>query len=112
MQSIGKDNRIPRPDFIQSDFIDLAAPYDEGLLLCNPPYGERLGDEAEAEALYKKMGALWTNFPNWQIGVITASRQFQKCSGHYADKLKSFKAGNLDTYFYMYSGASGKKEKA
>ena len=112
LQSIGKDNRIPRPDFIQSDFIDLAAPYDEGLLLCNPPYGERLGDEAEAEALYKKMGALWTNFPNWQIGVITASKQFQKCSGRYADKLKSFKAGNLDTHFYMYSGSSGKKEKA
>ena len=112
LQFIGKDNRIPRPDFIQSDFIDLAAPYDEGLLLCNPPYGERLGDEAEAEALYKKMGTLWTNFPNWQIGVITASRQFQKCSGHYADKLKSFKAGNLDTHFYMYSGSFGKKEKA
>ena len=112
LQSIGKDNRIPRPDFIQSDFIDLTAPYDDGLLLSNPPYGERLGDEAEAEALYKKMGALWTNFPNWQIGVITASKQFQKCSGRYADKLKSFKAGNLDTHFYMYSGSSGKKEKA
>ena len=112
LQSIGKDNRIPRPDFIQSDFIDLAAPYDAGLLLCNPPYGERLGDETEAEALYKKMGALWTNFPNWQIGVITASRQFQKCSGRYADKLKSFKAGNLDTHFYMYFGDSAKKDKA
>lgn len=112
LQSIGKDNRIPRPDFIQSDFIDLAAPYDEGLLLCNPPYGERLGDETEAEALYKKMGALWTNFPNWQIGVITASRQFQKCSEHYADKLKSFKAGNLDTHFYMYTEAFGGKRKA
>ena len=112
LQSIGKDNRIPRPDFIQSDFVDLASPYDEGLLLCNPPYGERLGDEAEAEALYKKMGALWTNFPNWHIGVITASRQFQKCSGHYADKLKTLKAGNLDTHFYMYFGASDKKEKA
>jgi putative N6-adenine-specific DNA methylase len=118
LQLIGKDDKIPRPDFIQSDFDDLTAPYEEGLLLCNPPYGERLGDEAEAEALYKKMGSLWTNFPGWEIGVITSNKKFQECFGHYATLLKDIKAGNLDTCFYMYLGKeekgrrNGKKQTA
>jgi putative N6-adenine-specific DNA methylase len=102
LQLIGRDDRIPRPDFIQSDFEELHAPYAEGLLLCNPPYGERLGDEAEAEALYKKMGSLWTAFSGWEMGVITSNKKFQECFGHYATLLKDLKAGNLDTCFYMY----------
>src|SRR5574344_2920869 len=111
LQLIGKDDKIPRPDFIQSDFNDLTAPYEEGLLLCNPPYGERLGDEAEAEALYRKMGSLWTNFPEWEIGVITSNKKFQECLGHYATLLKDIKAGNLDTCFYMYLGKEEKGRK-
>lgn len=111
LQLIGKDDKIPRPDFIQSDFNDLTAPYEEGLLLCNPPYGERLGDEAEAEALYRKMGSLWTNFPEWEIGVITSNKKFQECFGHYATLLKDIKAGNLDTCFYMYLGKEEKGRK-
>ena len=37
LQLIGSDARIERPDFIVSDFRDLRAPYEKGLLLCNPP---------------------------------------------------------------------------
>lgn len=110
LQLIGSDKRIPRPDFIVSDFAGLRAPYPSGLLLCNPPYGERIGDDEEARALYKKMESLFTDFAGWQIGVITSHRQFQECLGRYAHKIKSIKAGNLDTTFYMYSGDEKHKE--
>ena len=103
LQSIGSDAKIPRPDFMQADFRELAAPYDTGLLLCNPPYGERMGDEAQAAALYKNMAALNTRFGGWNIGVITAHKSFQECFGRYADLLKSIKAGNLNTTLYIYS---------
>jgi len=103
LQLIGSDARIKRPDFTQADFRDLQAPYPEGLLLCNPPYGERLGDEHEAEALYKDMGCLFSAFPGWEIGVITSNAKFQECIGHYATLLKGLKAGNLDTCFYIYT---------
>jgi putative N6-adenine-specific DNA methylase len=107
LQLIGSDARIPRPEFILSDFADLKAPYEEGLLLCNPPYGERLGDEEHAEALYKKMGGLWTIFSGWEMGVISSNKKFQECFGHYASLLKTLKAGNLDTCFYIYPGKAG-----
>lgn len=102
LKSIGLSKHIQRPDFIQSDFADLAAPYDSGLLLCNPPYGERLEDEESARELYKKMDSLWTEFPGWDLGVITSNKDFLDSFGHKTSNIKKLKAGNLDTAFYIY----------
>ena len=102
LKSIGISAHIQRPDFIQSDFADLSAPFEEGLLLCNPPYGERLGSEEEAAELYHNMDSLWQEFPNWDIGVITSNQDFMKNFNHNANQTKKLKAGNLDTEFYMY----------
>ncbi|MBO4385524.1 MAG: class I SAM-dependent RNA methyltransferase [Treponema sp.] len=104
LQLIGSDARIPRPEFIRSSFSDLKAPFETGLILCNPPYGERLGDQAQAETLYQDMASLFADFPGWQIGVITSQKNFQKCIGRYADHQKNLKAGNLDTTLYVYNG--------
>lgn len=102
LQLIGSDARIPRPEFIRSSFADLKAPFESGLILCNPPYGERLGDQSQAETLYQDMASLFTDFPGWQIGVITSQKSFQKCIGRYTDQQKNLKAGNLDTTLYVY----------
>ncbi len=103
LKSIGISTHVQRPDFIQADFKDLSAPYDEGLILCNPPYGERLGNEEEAAELYKNMNNLWTEFPNWDLGIITSNPDFQKHFNHQANSVKKIKAGNLDTSFYIYN---------
>lgn len=103
LKSIGISAHLPRPDFIQSDFKQLHAPYENGLLLCNPPYGERLGDEEEVSELYKQMSSLWEDFPNWDIGVITSNPKFQEDFSHKANHIKNLKAGNLDTVFYIYN---------
>lgn len=102
LQLIGSDMRIERPEFFVSDFENLHSEFENGLILCNPPYGERLGDEFQAESLYRKMGSLISNFENWQIGVITSQKSFENCFGKKASAVKSLKAGNLDTSFYIY----------
>lgn len=102
LKSIGISAHLPRPDFVQSDFADLQAPYDQGLLLCNPPYGERLGDEEQAAELYQKMQSLPKDFPNWDFGIITSFEAFQENFGKKASAVKKIKAGNLDTAFYIY----------
>lgn len=103
LKSIGISAHIQRPDFIQADFKELSAPYEEGLLLCNPPYGERLGDEEEALALYKEMDSLWEDFKGWDLGIITSVKEFQDSFGHKANSVKNLKAGNLDTSLYIYN---------
>ena len=110
LQMIGSDARIERPDFDVADFKDLHAPYESGLIICNPPYGERLGEEEQAKQLYRDMSSLFTDFPKWEIGVITSNKHFQECIGHYASTLKDLKAGNLDTTFYMYNGTEKAKK--
>lgn len=109
LQLIGSDARIERPRFAVEDFKNLSAPYDSGLIICNPPYGERLGEKSEAEQLYRDMASLFTTFKNWKIGVITANRKFQECIGRYASLLKDIKSGSLDTIFYMYDGTEKDK---
>ena len=109
---IDKSNKVPRPDFDVASFSDITAPYESGLLICNPPYGERLGDAEQAEELYRQMASLFDDFKGWQLGVITAHKKFQECIGRYATTLKSLKAGNLDTTFYMYTGEEKAKHHA
>lgn len=109
LQMIGSDARIPRPEFDVADFKELHAPFESGLLICNPPYGERLGEEADAQALYRDMQCFFEDFKGWELGVITANKKFQECIKHYATTLKDLKAGNLDTTFYMYNGTEKEK---
>ncbi|PPD18771.1 MAG: bifunctional 23S rRNA (guanine(2069)-N(7))-methyltransferase RlmK/23S rRNA (guanine(2445)-N(2))-methyltransferase RlmL [Methylomonas sp.] len=51
-----------------------AESWKPGLVICNPPYGERLGDENEIAELYKRFGhTLKQNFPGWQAGIIISN---------------------------------------
>ena len=108
LQMIGSDAKIIRPTFAQADFKELAAPFEDGLIVSNPPYGERIGDEAQAQELYRDMACLSSNFENWQMGFITSNKNFQKCFGRYANLLKNIKSGNLNTCFYMYTNSAEK----
>jgi putative N6-adenine-specific DNA methylase len=102
LQSAGLDGRIPRPDFAHASFEELAAPYPEGLLLSNPPWGERLADNGEAVKLYSSMHCLFRNFPGWDFGFITSHEGFEEAIGLKATKKRELKSGNLDTRFYQY----------
>ena len=104
LQRIGKDNRIPRPEFIQADFTELSAPYPEGVLLSNPPYGNRLGDETETTVLYEKMSTLPQKFQNWRLGFITDKPAFSYIflRAGITIKKRPLKSGNLDTCLYTY----------
>ncbi len=103
LQEAGRADRIPRPDFACADFNELAAPYPEGLIISNPPYGERLGDVATAASLYSAMQGLFVSFPNWELGFITSHELFEQSLGRRATKKKPLKSGNLDTSFYMFN---------
>ncbi len=48
--------------------------WEKGLVICNPPYGERLGDEAETAILYEQFGqTLRTHFVGWQAALIISN---------------------------------------
>jgi len=69
----GLQNKIhvERRDIADAEPADSWKP---GLLICNPPYGERLGDEQETAELYKKFGdSLKTHFIGWKAAMIISN---------------------------------------
>jgi len=65
-----------------NDFAKLEPPADHGTLICNPPYGERLGEVENLEAFYRKIGdTLKQNWKGWTAWVFTGNLALAKRVG-------------------------------
>ena len=86
----------------QHDLRTLRLEGEPGLFLCNPPYGERLGDQQQARALYKEMGLLLKRHPGWKMAVITSDSAFERNFGRRADKKRRLYNGRLECEFCIF----------
>lgn len=77
---------------------------DYGVIICNPPYGERLGEKREVEELYKKIGKVFRELDTWSIYVITSNEDFEKLYGKKADKKRKLFNGRIKVDYYQYYG--------
>jgi putative N6-adenine-specific DNA methylase len=71
-------------DLLQQDFFSFTPPEvrTPGMLVVNPPYGERLGDVEELKPLYKHLGdSFKQKLKGWNAGVFTGSSELAKCVG-------------------------------
>ncbi|MBN2041990.1 MAG: class I SAM-dependent RNA methyltransferase [Spirochaetes bacterium] len=82
-----------------------------GCIICNPPYGERLGTKKEAENLYRDMGKVFSELDSWSFFILTSHQDFQKYFGREATKNRKLYNGNIKCYLYQYFGALPKQEK-
>ncbi len=74
------------------------------VVLCNPPYGERLLEVKQAEELYRKMGKVFASRPDCSYYVITPHQDFEKLFGRKADKRRKLYNGMIKCQLYMYFG--------
>ena len=84
------------------DLRDFETTWENGVILCNPPYGERLMDAREARSLYERMRTVFDRYPGWEKGIITAMRDFEKVYGQRADKRRKLSNGGMVCTFYRY----------
>ncbi|AKN34003.1 N-6 DNA methylase [Clostridium carboxidivorans P7] len=82
-----------------------------GFIICNPPYGERLGNEKQIEQLYKQMGEVFQNLKDWSYFVITSHPEFEKHFGLKANKNRKLYNGRIKCYYYQYFGAKPENQK-
>ncbi len=75
-----------------------------GCIICNPPYGERLGDRKQAEKLYKSMGKAFTRLDTWSYFILSAHPEFQKHFGEISTKNRKLYNGKIKCYLYQYFG--------
>ena len=92
-----------------ADARDLGDFGEYGVLISNPPYGERLGDIKEAEYLYKKMGYVFKKYPTWSFYFLTSDENFEKCIGKNADKKRKVYNGMMKCDYYQYFGPKKKR---
>ncbi len=81
-----------------------------GVLISNPPYGERLSDEKEVQKLMKGFGATFRALPDWNAYVLTSLPEFERWFGKSADKKKKLYNANLLCGLYSYFGKPPKTE--
>jgi putative N6-adenine-specific DNA methylase len=106
-QGIHQEIRLPWfPDFRTVPMKAAKAPEglsgERGFIITNPPYGKRLGEVSEAEAIYRDMADMAERFPRWKLALITDHPGFESHFGRKADSCRELTNGALDSYFYEY----------
>ena len=79
-----------------------------GILVCNPPYGERLSDQKEVQGLMREFAKAFRALPDWNAYVLTSLPEFERWFGKNADKKKKLSNANLVCGLYSYYGAPPK----
>ncbi|VAW64346.1 23S rRNA (guanine(2445)-N(2))-methyltransferase / 23S rRNA (guanine(2069)-N(7))-methyltransferase [hydrothermal vent metagenome] len=76
---------------------------ESGMVVVNPPYGERLGERQELAHLYSEMGDCWReHFPDWKICLFTANDDLIKHIGLRAHRTNSFYNGAIKCKLLQY----------
>jgi 23S rRNA G2445 N2-methylase RlmL len=96
--------RVETGDFRRLDrarVAELAGTGACGVILCNPPYGERLG-RGEIDALYRDLGQWLRGFAGWRAGFLVASPAFERQLVLTARVRKPLSARPLTGWFYLF----------
>lgn len=81
----------------------------EGILITNPPYGDRIGDKENIVEIHKVLGTVYGNNENWSKYIITAIDDFEKDFGKKAHKKRKLFNGDLKVEYYQFFGKRPEK---
>ena len=96
--------------FKDGDATKMDLPAAEGILICNPPYGERMMEQHSAQRLYSALGRHLKFANNWKKFVITSEPEFEHYFGKRADKKRKFYNGKIKCDYYMFTDNQRKKK--
>jgi len=74
----------------------------KGVLVTNPPYGERVLEREEALAIYRDFGRVVRGLPGWEMYILSAHADFEQAFGRTADKKRKLYNGMIKCNLYMY----------
>jgi len=87
----------------------LAALEEYGIIVTNPPYGERIGEQKDLNNIYRTLVDFYQKNPTWSLFLITADKSFETKFGRPADRRRKLYNGRIETCYYQYHGKSPKK---
>ena len=96
-------------EFKDGDATKMDLPAQEGVIICNPPYGQRMGEQRDAQRLYAALGRHLKYADGWKKFVITSEPEFEHYFGKRADKKRKLYNGMIKCDYYMYTDNKRKK---
>ncbi|MEG1243740.1 MAG: N-6 DNA methylase, partial [Oscillospiraceae bacterium] len=89
-------------NFFTADIHNFEKRSEKGTVICNPPYGERMLDIADANKLYEEMGRQFEKSKGWAYYIISPSETFENFFGRPADKRRKLYNGMIKCQLFMY----------
>lgn len=83
---------------------EIQLPGDYGVLIANPPYGERIGEVKEVENMYRALGGIMNSNRTWSTYLITSMEYFESLFGRQASAKRKLFNGRIKTDYYQFYG--------
>ena len=110
---IARDNAVKAgvEDLVRfevADALTFRRPDPYGKVVTNPPYGERIMEKREAEALYQGFGGAFRALPGgWTLALLSSHTEFERTFGMTADKKRKLYNGMLKCDLFLYGKRGG-----
>ena len=95
--------------FQDGDAAKMSLPSQSGVIVCNPPYGQRMLEQQSAQRLYAALGRHLKYADGWKKYIITSEPEFEHYFGRRADKKRKLYNGMIKCDYYMYTDNARKK---
>ena len=96
--------------FRDGDATKMSLPTDQGLIICNPPYGQRMMELQAAQRLYGALGRHLKYADGWKKYIITSEPEFEHYFGKRADKKRKLYNGMIKCDLYMFTDNQRRKK--
>ena len=90
-------------EFRDGDATKMSLPAESGIIICNPPYGQRMMEQQSAQRLYAALGRHLKFSDNWKKYIITSEPEFEHYFGRRADKKRKLYNGMIKCDYYMFT---------
>lgn len=97
--------------FKKQPLVDFKTDKKYGIIISNPPYGKRLGEEEDVHELYQEMGDTFRSLSTWSKYILTSDLTFESEYGERATKKRKLYNGAIRTDLFQYWGKKPSRKK-